>query len=799
MRKAVTIIFVLLLTVITNAQVFDWEWQNPKPTGNDQNAVAVLNDNTVLSFGTSGSLQKTTNGGTDWTVSYIDNSYRDIKAAAFVNSSIGYITGTAGLIMKTIDGGLTWTTQTVNTTEDILSIDYVDKDTLYAGGSNGLVLKTTNGGSTWAVSSYGSSYIYKVYVVNASTIFLGSNSATTGRIIRSTNYGASWASVTPAAFTSGTVYAYAFSDANTGIAAASGASIYKTTDGGATWTNKGALTSSTVYTAKFITSAKALAGDAAGNVYVSTDAGETWASVSASSQKLLNLGSTANAVYAVGGAGTVVKSTDGGATWANKYSAVTQYMLRDLKFFDNLNGLASGGSSSAADSLGQMFKTTDGGKNWSLVPFNFGAQVYCFARPSASVWYAATGNNKVFKSTDGGLTFKSLTLPVTGTTQVYWDMAFSGTDTGYVAGATGKLLKTTDGGNTWTLLTTNVGTNTIYKVKIAGNAVFIAGIGAKLSKSTDGGTTWTALTPNIPGTFFTLGFRNANIGYVAGSNVGVARTTDGGTTWAALTLPSTLKSSASIWSVTFGDSSTVWMTSVNGDVVYSKDEGLTWTAAKKPTSNSLFASAAVNGDLWLAGNGGAIIKGYSNPSVPVELTSFTASVSKTKVVLNWKTATEKNNSGFEVERKLGNADWQKIGFVYGNGTSSEVKNYTYTDNLVAQNASYRLKQIDFDGTYTYSATVAVNSSVPNKFALQQNYPNPFNPATTISFQVGKSSKVTLKIYNVLGSEVATLVDEVKEAGSYTVQFDAARLASGVYYYTLKSGSFSDTKKMLLLK
>ncbi len=800
MKRVFTALFIFVFSLVLSAQVINvnWEWKNPYPNGNDQNAVVALSSTNVLVFGAAGSVQKSTAGGTSWTINYVDESSRDIKAACFVNPTTGFLCGTAGLLMKTTDAGNSWTALSPGTTEDLLSVDFYDKDTGYVSGSNGLIMKTTNGGNTWAISSYGTSYIYKVYIVSPSNVLLGSSSSTTGRIIRSTNYGASWASVTPAAFTSGTVYGISFGDANTGVAVSSGLNIYKTTDAGATWVAKTTtLGSNVIYSASFISPTKVLATDAGGNICVSTDAGETWSIGSTTKSKLYAVDFFNNDVYVTGSAGTILRSDNGGASFGACFGTFTQEMLRGIQFFDAKNGLACGGATSAADGIGQMLKTTDGGNSWGLLPFNFTAQVYCFARPSQDIWYAATNNNKIFKTTDGGVTFTQLTLPVTGTTQTYWDMAATSNDVVYAGGASGKLIKTTDGGNTWTTLTHNFGTNVIYKIRIVGNAIYLAGAGAKLSKSTDGGATWAALTPNIPGTFFGLGFKDQNLGYVVGSSLAVAKTTDGGTTWVAQTMPSSLKSTTSLWSVAFTDSA-VWVSSINGDVLYSND-GLNWQIAKKITSNNLFSIATVGNDLFIAGSGGTIIKGVTGSPIPVELTSFAAAYKNNSVQLTWKTATETNNRGFEIEKRSTGGNWAKIGFVAGNGNSTEIKHYSFVDAAVNGKAFYRLKQIDFDGSFNYSGIVEVNAAVPGKFELAQNYPNPFNPTTGISFKIAQQGKVSLKVYNVIGKEVASLVDGVKAAGSYTVQFNASNLSSGVYYYTLKTNEFTSTKKMVLIK
>lgn len=187
--------------------------------------------------------------------------------------------------------------------------------------------------------------------------------------------------------------------------------------------------------------------------------------------------------------------------------------------------------------------------------------------------------------------------------------------------------------------------------------------------------------------------------------------------------------------------------------------------------------------------------------LPVELTSFTASVSNRNVNLNWSTATEINNSGFEVERKSENSNWQTVGFIKGNGTTTSTHAYSFTDkNLSEGKYSYRLKQIDFNGAFEYSNVIEAEiSSSVKEFSLNQNYPNPFNPSTSIQYAIGSRQFVTLKVYNLLGKEVASLVNETKEAGSYSLNFDASDLPSGIYIYKLQAGNFTQTRKMTLMK
>jgi len=204
--------------------------------------------------------------------------------------------------------------------------------------------------------------------------------------------------------------------------------------------------------------------------------------------------------------------------------------------------------------------------------------------------------------------------------------------------------------------------------------------------------------------------------------------------------------------------------------------------------------------------------------LPVELNSFTAFAGKSGVQLNWSTATEVNNYGFDILRQVipqqvipqqvilrqaqDDNGWEKIGFVQGHGNSNSPKDYTFVDaNPPAGKVLYKLKQIDFDGAFEYSNVVEVNVETPQEFRLAQNYPNPFNPSTVISYQLPMDGNVTLKVYDMLGNEIATLVNQFQKAGSYNYQFSInnLQLSSGVYYYRLQSGNFIQTKKFILMK
>ena len=212
---------------------------------------------------------------------------------------------------------------------------------------------------------------------------------------------------------------------------------------------------------------------------------------------------------------------------------------------------------------------------------------------------------------------------------------------------------------------------------------------------------------------------------------------------------------------------------------------------------------------WPAGTANLCIKALTldESNVPVELTSFTAVNQGTSIKLDWRTATETNNHRFEIQRRIINntkavPEWITVGVKEGRGTTTEPQNYTFTNNISGINAvslQYRLKQVDLDGTASFSNVLTIDHIAANGFILEQNYPNPFNNSTLISYVITETGPVTLRVYNALGEEVAVLVNSVKQVGSYNVNFDAGNLPSSIYFYELRANNSVQIKKMILLK
>jgi hypothetical protein len=317
------------------------------------------------------------------------------------------------------------------------------------------------------------------------------------------------------------------------------------------------------------------------------------------------------------------------------------------------------------------------------------------------------------------------------------------------------LLKSLDGGDNWSTpvnITNNSGNSNTPWIEVVGDHIFF---------------TWSDNTHSAPA------YDNSDIFYKLSF--------DGGVSW--------------IDSVNLSNNSE---TSSRPRICYGWDG---------PISNAYLRQSVIWYD-YSTGDAEILARNGIYHFVPVELVSFTASVNLEDVELKWTTASETNNRGFEVERRgvgdrqlaAGNEEWNVIGFVNGSGTTTQTQSYSFVDEEVTTgNYQYRLKQIDFDGSYEHSDVVEVDVNLMTEFSLEQNYPNPFNPTTKISWQSPVGSHQTLKVFDVLGNEVATLVDEFREAGRYEIEYDASTLSSGIYYYRFITGDFIATKKMLMLK
>jgi len=471
------------------------------------------------------------------------------------------------------------------------------------------------------------------------------------------------------------------------------------------------------------------------------------------------------------------------------------------------------------------------------------------------VYYGS--NSTIYKSTDRGETFSQAGTNVPGATEIkaiILNDFIPGTFLAAVESSpTDKIYKTTDDGLTW-ILTLNDGQMSYFGIPMTQDPTHPDTIytmtNTNFKRSTDFGSTWTTISSNFGPSSAPCDievFPDTSIILVGDNGTGIFRSLDYGLTWSPeystsgeiptvsvdFTHPGVawatkwsgggglLKSTdyGDTWSLTPGfNGINMWGVNIqrsDGNVILTNsystspgswrsiNGGLTWTPINIPSSG--YQVFSVDSMTQFAAQGNGFYKLNSLLFVPVELSSFTAEVSQNEIILNWTTATELNNHGFEIDRSFDNETFEKIGFVPGFGTTTESKSYSFR---IAEFASgiqyYRLKQIDFDGTHEYSEVIEVEALTPGQFTLLQNYPNPFNPSTSIKFSIPVDSNVKLKLYNLLGQEVAELLNSEISAGVHQIDFNASSLSSGTYFYVLEANgnngsNFTATKKMILLK
>jgi len=480
--------------------------------------------------------------------------------------------------------------------------------------------------------------------------------------------------------------------------------------------------------------------------------------------------------------------------WLHQNSGTTERFMTSC-FLDQNLGWAAGNN-------GTVVKTTDGGDTWIAQSINTSDNIHsiCFINSllgwAAFYEFTPSRHGSVMHTTDGGETWTSQ-FSISGAT--LHSIYFSDQKNGWTVGSSGVMFKTTNGGQNWSDISPVSGF-WLYSVFFINDQVgwISGGLPSQILKTTNGGSNWIAQSIPVSERIMSVFFLDLQNGWAVGAGGRIVKTTNGGNNWDFIPSPVVQE----LRNVRFSDNMNGWAVGLGGVILHSLDGGVSWSIQSSNTSENLFGVSFVNNvQGWVAGENGTILA-TNNGGIPVELVSFTASQSNDQIQLSWITATELNNQGFEIERKT-TESWEKIGFVNGNGTTTEMQYYSFTDNSGLVNnvykIYYRLKQIDFDGTYEYSNEVTIELSQPDSYLLNQNYPNPFNPSTIISWQLPESKFVTLKIYDVLGNEVASLINEEKPAGNFEVEFNATALSSGIYYYKLVAGDFVDVKKMILLK
>ena len=800
--------------------------------------VCFVDANTGTVVGGAGKILHTTDGGQTW-VTQTSGITTALRGVSFTDVNNGTAVGAGGKILRTTDGGNTWVIQTSGTTSFLYSVSFTDSANGTAVGALGTIRRTTDAGTTWtAQTSIVTGILWSVYFADTDH---GTAVGDDQKIIHTTDGGATWTPQVSQGGGLGALYGVSFVDVNNGwnVGSQLGETIQHTTDGGNTWTSQFFEIYPTLYGISAIDQNTAVAVGLVGSILGTTNGGATWINQVHGTQNVLGpvVFTSANVGYVGGTYGLIEKTTDGGQTWIDQNSGVTSSMFYGMYFVNENVG-------TAVSAGGDIVRTTNGGSTWNVQ--SSGTTDFLFGVAFTDINHGfVSGGASFLSTTNGGTTWTPQSSGLSSTAGISFGNSLNGTVVG------SGIIHTTDGGITWAPQSGGT-SNYLWSVHFTdANTGTAVGDAGTIIHTTDGGTTWTTQTSGTTNDLWGVHFVNADTGTAVGDLGVIVQTTDGGLSWAVEQSPTT----NFLNGVTYPTPYTCIVTGEGGAILAKR----TLTAPVPPTN--LFAiadtftvdlswddnseneigfkierkddSLSVPGTWILIDSVGANETAFTDTGltpntvysykvyayngagnsisdsvqtvtiIPVELISFTASVSGNKVSLNWSTATEINNRGFEVQRSESGgqrSEWEKVGYAAGFGTTTEPKSYKFTDDkVITGKYSYRLKQLDFNGAFKYSNEIEVNVELPLQFSLSQNYPNPFNPSTQIEYSVPKDGFVKLTVYNTLGQKVSDLVNGIEKAGQHEIIFNGTGLASGVYFYKLESGSNVSVKKLMLMK
>jgi len=693
---------------------------------------------------------------------------------AFLHNDTAIAVGDVGTIMKSVDGGVNWSVQHYagGVPNRLYSVSFVDNQTGFAAGEYGTILKTVDGGNHWMQQE--SSTLHALRAIAFSGPLKGcaidiGNGYSQSSILQTTDAGQTWDVRARGYWQLGGV---AFADSNIGIAVGSvihddlittyTGVLLRTTDGGAHWTRQD---------------------------YASP----------LNDIQFLDL-TTAVIV----GNGLILRTTDAGITW-NPQTSPTNIPLSNISFADQSFGVASGWSLGPGNPpnswSGVIVRTTDGGQSWSQA---FSTTSFAIASVAVGSTHTALAigqdntvyppGNTILHSTNEGMNWSEVSS--SATTKNLFSASFPTSSVGTVVGVDGTVLRTVDGGTTWQnqLQGTLIEKQKIWIYGVSfpdeqnGTIVGSAGL---IAHTSDGGSNWEIQSSSITDGPDAVAFRDNNHGIIVGIGGAILTTSDGGGHW----INSPIGITESLSAVAYTSTGSATLVGENGRIITSTDQSLSQWIIQDGPVNRYLSAVKYSGQFGLiVGNGGTILRTTNGGSEWELLSSGTQHPLYGVAIYDTLHAVAVGFNGTVLVTRDGGNHWerQSTGTL---GNLSDVVFGSSSDRILLFGANGTILQTTSGGIITAVA----GSVLPQHWALLQNYPNPFNPATTIRFSIAKSSRVSLRVYDMLGREVAVLVDEEKHAGTYDVRWNASKLSSGIYFYALRSEGFSDVKKMLLVK
>lgn len=766
--------------------------------------VHFVNPDTGWIAGDLGAVIKTTNGGDNWTISETQTTTLLLKVHSY-DGQIVLVTGYDGLILRSSDGGETFEQMPSGTTNDLWGVQMLNDTIGFACGLNQTLLQTTDAGQSWQPLNAGLNAHY--WALDFLNEQYGMIACGGGKILRTTDGGNNWAQIQ--AGDASDLYAIDIID-SLHIAAAGylGKTVYSS-DGGISWVQNAALQHNELNSIKFINADTGYTigtyqGESWG-IRKTTNRGQNWFNPPVGNLSEWELELLPEGVgYSVGSDLMINKTTGGYDNWGGLFLNAD---FVDVYFTDELTGYA-------ADERyigGPVYKTTDGGYNWFGLP-NFPRNVFtstlrCVTFTDSVTGFAGSAPCRIVKTTDAGDSWYVVNRTgLTDTIGLINRFYFINPTTGWAVTTRGGILKTTDAGENW-FAQLNAGINIIFQSIYFVDSLYGWASGGRPYKTTDGGINWVQQTNTNIWNSDDVYFPNQDTGWIAKQssfNTSLFKTINAGINW--LEIPEVIGASSFY---IFPDQSHFLITGYifTSYVVYKKymtyDAGNNWIDISDDVLVGFGGFSAVTNILGYAvGSLGLVLRYNDTTYIPVELVSFNGRIEKDKIVLSWITASELNNQGFYIEKSIDKSNWFSLGFVEGKGTTSEINYYSFIDKEIDSGIQfYRLKQIDYDGSFKYSEMIEINSGLTvTSFHLFQNYPNPFNSTTRITYQVPQKSLIKISLYDIKGEKVLELVNEEKEKGLYKTALKNFTLPSGIYFVRIvTSTGYSAVIKITLLK
>ncbi|MBS1517437.1 MAG: T9SS type A sorting domain-containing protein [Bacteroidetes bacterium] len=673
------------------------------------------------------------------------NNSEDINGLDFVSSSVVYGAGGNGYIFKSTDSGNSWEKNINNASASYLwSVSFADEQTGWAVGNSGTVIRTTDGGDTWTQQYAGTNFnLIDVHFINNLTGWIAGHN---GTVRKTTNGGTSWFTQTTGNLDN--IFEIRFIDSETGYLSGD-AGIFRTTNGGDVWSVS--LNEPWVYSVDFINAYTGWAGVRFGKIYKTINGGNTWTPQNSGtgatyySMKFIN----ENTGWAVGDYNTIIKTTNSGINWSTQISGVANSLAK----FSRIDTYDEAGNICwIAGFEGTLLKTENGGANWetyfSSIPLYADLWSVYFTDDMTG-WTAGSGGS-IYKTTNGGNQWKISGQGIVNDLLI--DVFFADQNNGWIVGHNGRIIRTVSGGEAWQIQNSGTFDNLFNVFFIDNNTGWVAGDNG-IIRTVNGGANWTS-SLNYPW-MYSVFFINENTGWAGGRFGKLVKTTNGGNTWT----DQQGGTGATYYSVKFSDENKGWAVGDYNTIIRTENGGLNWTQQ----SSGIPGTNLKLSEIHIA----------KNDDRTAYISSYNNYIFKT------------TNSG---------ANWYKT-VIPGYSDFNSI--YFSSDNIGYAVGYYARIMKTSNGGVTFAGIEY--SSIPGSFSLGQNYPNPFNPKTVIKYQVPASGNVSLKVYDIIGNEIAVLVDKLHNAGSYSVEFNGNNFSSGIYFYRIQYGNISDTKKMMLIK